>query len=831
MKKIAIAILTFIMCLGCFGCSGQKYDDYYTFSVGSILTEMLVNSSQKLEPVVRNLGDVVEDPNYSVEITTSTGDDVTDLMYDEFDKIFTPSRIDEYSVLFTVTDERGNVLRDSLGGDFSKSVSISVVKLDIEPVTTMDAEGVTINHDDVSISFDSSMEHPKDMDAKQYKLTGVSFSRNFNLSYDVSNLGYANTSESPKIFVGFKRDTTDQEDDSFGFDPKNRTFNSWMKGVSAGTGWRNSGSGWMETQNRVSRSDGTHRVSISRIIDESKKQAYWTIEFDGKAMNYVNAGENYTENVVTVYFTTFLVSGTIKNISFARLEEDNTAPEIQTKTGIFGKEIDLSACVSVQDDQINGGFCKIAYEIKNENGTVIPVAGHRATVATEGNYTLKVTASDLIGNTSTASSTFRCGAMASMEELPMQYIINRATSINLEVTSDFVAIAKGQVRVRLLKDGNELTSAVNGTYIRGDITVTVPEEGTYTMQILYRDSVIGQMEVKGVTTATMNPEINLSEMTKNARTNLGHGVYFKVYDAIDGDASDDAKVMFERAAVGGFVDATDEVYDERNRVFRPNTSGIYYMIVSYTNSAGLSAEEMIEILVRDNEQVIYGVSELDTGIDMSGGITTNSLNTSVIKKDGLHFENMEGSHISPKFNFIPEGVRKNWSISFTGIDLKSSRSDANTPFAKLSMILILGNTERDTGLIFDTIGLEGKPADDVWGWYSIVTGARSITYAWASWGQSWYSTPTSEFDPNGQKIGNNFSYLGEHTYRLRCRTSDDGVVTYYMYIDEELFAVHDTSKFLGNNVTTHLYYSDLLGVQFCSQYMEGTIKDIKIEQE
>ncbi|MDE7158407.1 MAG: hypothetical protein K2N74_02430, partial [Clostridiales bacterium] len=109
--------------------------------------------------------------------------------------------------------------------------------------------------------------------------------------------------------------------------------------------------------------------------------------------------------------------------------------------------------------------------------------------------------------------------------------------------------------------------------------------------------------------------------------------------------------------------------------------------------------------------------------------------------------------------------------------------------------------------------------------------ARAITYAWASWGNSWYDTPTSEFDPNGKKIGSDFSYLGEHTYRLRCRTNEDGVMTYYMYIDEVLFAVHDTSRFLGNRVDSHLYYSELLGVQFCSQFMEGTIKNIKIEQE
>lgn len=830
MKKFAVFTLALVLCLGCSGCSGRAYDDYYTFSVGNILTEMLVNTSQKLEPVVRNLGDIVEDPDYTVKITSSAGEDVTDYMYDEYENLFTPSRIDVYSVLFTATDERGNALRDGKGGEFSKAVSVNVVKLDIEPVTSMDASGVTIDHDDVSITFDSSLERPGDADVKQYKLTGVSFSGNFRLSYDVSGLGYAEESEAPKIFVGFKRDTIEREDDSFGLDPKARTFCSWMKGVSAGEGWRNTTNGWQETENRVSRSDGTHRVSISRIIDAAEKIAYWTIEYDGVAMNYVNAGKQYTDNVVTVYFTTFLASGTIGNIAFERLDKDDEAPVIETKTGIFGKEVDLTACVSVRDNLVNSGFCKVAYEITDESGKSIPVRGSKATVATEGNYSVKVTASDLVGNSSSASTTFRCGTVAAVDDLPAQYLVGKATALKLGVTSDFAAVARGQVSARLLKDGAELSSAVSGTYLRGDLCITVPEAGTYTLQILYRGNVVGQTEVTGVTEATLRPEIDLSAMTANARTYLGHGVYFRVYDALDGNLTDSARVTFERAAVGGFADATAEVYDAENRVFRPTTSGNYYMTVSCTNSAGLKAEDTVVVRVRDDEQVVYGVSELDAGIDMST-LSEEALRTATVFADGIRFGNMEGRRVSPKFNYIPEGVRGNWSISFTGIDLKSACADTDSPFAKLSMVLILGNTERDKGLIFDTVGLEGKPDDDVWGWYSDVAGARPITYAWASWGNSWYDTPTSEFDPNGKKIGNDFSYLGEHTYRLRCRTGEDGIVTYSMYIDEELFAVHDTSAFLGKKTDAHLYYSELLGVQFCSQYMEGTIRNIQIVQE
>ncbi|MDE7158488.1 MAG: hypothetical protein K2N74_02840, partial [Clostridiales bacterium] len=498
MKKIAVFGLTLLLCFGCFGCTHKTYDDYYTFSVGNILTEMLVNTSQKLEPVVRNLGDVVEDPNYAVEITSSSGEDVTDYMYDEYDKNFTPSRIDEYSVLFTATDAEGNVLHDSKGENFSKAVSINVVKLDIEPVTTMDAEGVSIDHNNVSITFDRSMEQPKEADAKQYKLTGVSFVGNFKLSYDVSGLGYDENSESPKIFIGFKRDTTDREDDSFGLDPKNRTFNSWMKGVSAGDGWRNTTNGWMETENRVHRSDGTHRVSISRIIDASKKLAFWTIEYDGEAVNYINAGEQYTENVVTVYFTTFLVSGTIGNIAFERLDEDNEAPTIETKNVTFGKVVDLAVCAEIKDNLVNSGFCKITYEITDENGKKIPVSGNYVTVGAEGHYSIKISASDLVGNSSSASTTFRCGTVAAMEDLPVQYILNRATTLRLDVTNDFASVAKGQVSARVLKDGTELPSAVSGTYLRGNLAITLTEEGTYTLQILYRGSVVGQSEISAV---------------------------------------------------------------------------------------------------------------------------------------------------------------------------------------------------------------------------------------------------------------------------------------------------------------------------------------------
>ena len=170
-KRICAFFTSLCLILTCFtSCKGKVvYEDYYTFGLNSIMSEMLVNTSQKIDPIVRNLGDIVENPNYLIEVKSSNGINVTDSMYDKESKLFTPTIVDEYTISLTALNEKGEVIKNGKGNPFTKSVNINVLNLDIEPVTSMDEVGASIDHNDLSITFDEVLETPREVDVKQYK--------------------------------------------------------------------------------------------------------------------------------------------------------------------------------------------------------------------------------------------------------------------------------------------------------------------------------------------------------------------------------------------------------------------------------------------------------------------------------------------------------------------------------------------------------------------------------------------------------------------------------------------------------------------------------------
>ena len=85
----------------------ETYSDYYTFDTGSIAGELLYGSSMKIEPVIRNLGEIV-DADYNVKVTFD-GQDVTSSVYNAETKTFAPAEqadaIGLYTFTLTVVDE------------------------------------------------------------------------------------------------------------------------------------------------------------------------------------------------------------------------------------------------------------------------------------------------------------------------------------------------------------------------------------------------------------------------------------------------------------------------------------------------------------------------------------------------------------------------------------------------------------------------------------------------------------------------------------------------------------------------------------------------------
>ena len=85
-------------------CESGNYSDYYTFDVSGIATVMLKGETQELDPVVRNLGEVVENARYDVDVRLD-GSDVTESVYNAETKVFAPAAEGTYSVQFTALDE------------------------------------------------------------------------------------------------------------------------------------------------------------------------------------------------------------------------------------------------------------------------------------------------------------------------------------------------------------------------------------------------------------------------------------------------------------------------------------------------------------------------------------------------------------------------------------------------------------------------------------------------------------------------------------------------------------------------------------------------------
>ena len=100
-KGLLSVLLCATMMVGMAACTeNQTYSDYYTFDTSSVTGELLYGSSMKIEPVIRNLGEVV-DANYTVQVTYN-GADVTSSVYNSETKMFAPAEQADAIGLYTI---------------------------------------------------------------------------------------------------------------------------------------------------------------------------------------------------------------------------------------------------------------------------------------------------------------------------------------------------------------------------------------------------------------------------------------------------------------------------------------------------------------------------------------------------------------------------------------------------------------------------------------------------------------------------------------------------------------------------------------------------------
>lgn len=70
LKGMLAAALSLVLTLSAAACTddNNKYNDYYSIDTSSVTSELLYGNGMKIDPVVKNLGEVVN-AKYSVKVT------------------------------------------------------------------------------------------------------------------------------------------------------------------------------------------------------------------------------------------------------------------------------------------------------------------------------------------------------------------------------------------------------------------------------------------------------------------------------------------------------------------------------------------------------------------------------------------------------------------------------------------------------------------------------------------------------------------------------------------------------------------------------------------
>ncbi|MDE6274550.1 MAG: hypothetical protein K2L87_05840, partial [Clostridiales bacterium] len=316
MKKIKTLValgLSLTMIAGVTGCGdegGGEFSDYYTFDTSAITSELLYGSEMKIDPVVKNLG-VVVNANYNVSVTLD-GKDVTSSVYNKETKMFAPAQqadaIGTYTFNLTIVDDEGKNVLDENGKTFSTSFNVDYCIMNFVPKVSA-GSGVTVNNDNPLspvISFDETYATGSETaktDSGQYRVTGVSFADNYEIVYRVKANAISGNDET-RFFFGVDRTDENKRDDNIALNVNDGRLSSWFfqdAGQASGADW--TGTGWVHTTKSVGADllDGTaHLIGFTRIVS-STGNAYYVVTWDGDYFTTLNVKGNYTDTVGGVW--------------------------------------------------------------------------------------------------------------------------------------------------------------------------------------------------------------------------------------------------------------------------------------------------------------------------------------------------------------------------------------------------------------------------------------------------------------------------------------------------------------------------------------------------
>ena len=714
--------------------SSSIIEDYYTIDLSSVLTETLINKPVEILPTFKNLGDAVS-ANYSVVIMFE-GTDVTDLVYNTSTKVFTPTSVGSYEITVTVTTPDGSVLTTPTGKSFSKKIIVDAVIQSFAPINSPGSD-VSVVEDEVngtSITFGSSYSESDEMlDSGQYKVTGLTFTGSYSITYKLSNVIYSESYRDPAFYFGWTRDDEDKHDDCFKLSTGDGTMATWIwDGNGLANLSHNTNHGWYYNvwYNAPSSVSGytnikdEHLITFERFVNGELNTAVYGIKYDNEPFTYLDIKDNYTNNLLNVWVESVNKSATISVVEYKSITDTET-PTITTNYPDYtlADSIDLKEFVQITDNSGYGRVLVPTFTVKDPAGNNVDLESNSFTPKLAGEYELSVEVKDLMGHTAT-----------------------HKTVITVDEVEDSIPLI--------------------------DLTRTSSEGRTNTGMVIYYDAKLDDVDVTPTSIKIGYGGPSFEESNDVTSTVLSNYT-----------ATTNPNLSF--------------------LVFKPNIAGDYFLEVIVGDISKTK-----KITVTDTTSKIYGFDFFESGFDHL-----------IIGQNTVIFDNVPASSRTGKIGFN-HGMKKDWTLSFDITDLKYS--------AMGKLFVTMGMAFENGGFAgWEDLTIGGNINNDLWGYETSTIGTGWQTYQWRS---NWQD-PTNEFKPDpldstkgcarGAEEYAQYA-TGTHSYKIECRTNENGSVTYYFYIDNQIEAVHNLPA-AHNNINSNDF------LQFWSENMSGIVTNISIK--
>lgn len=843
MKKIKTLValgLSFAMITGVTACgdngdgpNGGEFSDYYTFDTSAITGELLYGSEMKIDPVVKNLGAVVN-ANYNVSVTLD-GKDVTSSVYNKETKTFAPAQqadaIGTYTFNLTIVDDEGKNVLDENGKTFSTSFNVDYCIMNFAPKANAGA-GVTVNNDDPlspSIVFDENYSEGKFRDSGQYRVTGVNFTNDYEIVYRINAKAINNDFDETRFFFGVDRTDDNKRDDNIALNVNDGRLSCWFfqdYGQAGGDDW--SGIGWAHTSKSVQANvlDGNdHLIGFTRIVSKTGN-AYYVVTWDGDYFTTLNVKGNYTDTVGGVWVESVNVEGSIEVASYRNLPSDTTAPAVVLNYADVGvdSEVNLNNGIIVMDEIYNASS-SIAWNVTDPEGEAATVTKGVLTANKGGIYTVGVTVTDLKGNATTVSAKLNVYSDFTTDVgLDKFYKADSEITANVTYSADDAAMVAA-TQAKLFKGDTEVANAITGNPTDG-YRFTPSEAGFYTLRV---NTVTAGREIsKDFEFTVSGSQATDIDMTRNTSV-AGKGAAMMLYgegaetlEIHKGDSLAEATDV-TAAIVKTYTTETLEV-NKTYTYFQPTEAGTYYLVAKKgSGNAATTRVQKINVVENPHNLFVYDNEKLDVGngnLDKTvwGNDEMIFLNTGVANYETSKVVYGKGGEILATGDFAIE-----FKVSDLGFQGANKKLFFSMQLGEWADFFIEGKLNADKA--------EGY---EFWGYGSRFPVTSWLEYQWKS---TWQQPVTDAYVPDDSedydraehdgkaefafRNGNEYAqYLpGTHTYRVEFRMTSDSLYTVYFYIDGRPEATHRDVNFGG---------SSLVFLVINSQSMSGVMHDLRI---